>query len=98
MENMSELSSFAINVLEVLAFLFIFVVGALLAYIIVLYVIDLFQFNEQQLGFFLLFVGSFLIFNQLIAFPFFAKRFDLDFGQKIKIKVMIIKNWTKKAK
>ena len=44
--------------------------------IIVLYVIDLFQFNEQQLGFFLLFVGSFLIFNQLIAFPFFAKRFD----------------------
>lgn len=44
--------------------------------IIVLYVIDLFQFNEQQLGFFLLFVGSFLIFNQLVAFPFFSKRFD----------------------
>lgn len=44
--------------------------------IIVLYVIDLFQFNEQQLGFFLLFIGSFLIFNQLVAFPFFAKRFD----------------------
>jgi len=46
------------------------------ASIIVLYVIDLFKFNEQQLGLFLLFIGSFLIFNQLVAFPFFSKRFD----------------------
>lgn len=47
--------------------------------IIVLYVIDLFKFNEQQLGIFLLFVGSFLIINQLIVFPPFAKRFS-DFS------------------
>ncbi len=46
------------------------------ASIIVLYVIDLFKFDEKEVGLFLLFIGSFLIFNQLIAFPFFSKRFD----------------------
>ncbi|MEM7800939.1 MAG: MFS transporter, partial [Chloroflexota bacterium] len=41
--------------------------------IIVLFIIDLFNFSETDLGFFLLFIGSFLIINQLFVFPIFAR-------------------------
>ena len=35
--------------------------------IIVLFIIDRFHFTQQNLGFFMLFVGTFLIFNQLVV-------------------------------
>lgn len=43
--------------------------------IIVLYLIDLFDFNPTEIGFFLLFVGSFLIFNQGVMVNKFVQRF-----------------------
>ena len=55
--------------------LFVSLTMSAYAAIIVLYVIDLFHFDEQELGFFLFFVGTFLIINQLLVFPFFARRF-----------------------
>ncbi|MFK8037317.1 MAG: MFS transporter [Crocinitomicaceae bacterium] len=42
-----------------------------------LFLIDLFKFNEKELGWFMLFVGIFLAFNQ----AFLSKRFILAFGQ-----------------
>jgi len=42
-----------------------------------LFLIDLFDFNEQELGFFMLFVGIFLAFNQ----AFLSKKFINKFGQ-----------------
>ena len=42
-----------------------------------LFLIDLFTFDEQELGFFMLFVGIFLAFNQ----AFLSKRFIKAFGQ-----------------
>ena len=42
-----------------------------------LFLIDLFTFDEKELGFFMLFVGIFLAFNQ----AFLAKRFINKFGQ-----------------
>ncbi len=42
---------------------------------IALFVIDLFDFNEQELGTFMLFVGIFLAFNQAIVSKWFMTRF-----------------------
>lgn len=44
--------------------------------VIVLFIIDLFQFSETELGYFLLFIGTFLIINQLVIFPIFARFFN----------------------
>jgi DHA1 family tetracycline resistance protein-like MFS transporter len=43
--------------------------------VIVLYLIDLFGFNPTEIGWFLLFVGSFLIFNQGLLVNIFVKKF-----------------------
>lgn len=43
--------------------------------VIVLYLIDLFDFNPSEIGWFLLFVGSFLIFNQGVLVNLFVKKF-----------------------
>lgn len=40
-----------------------------------LFMIDLFQFDEKELGFFMLFVGIFLAFNQAVVSQFFIKKF-----------------------
>lgn len=42
--------------------------------VMVLYLIDLFAFNPTQIGWFLLFVGSFLIFNQGVVVNLFVKK------------------------
>lgn len=41
---------------------------------IALYLIDLFKFDQKQLGTFMLFVGIFLAFNQVVVSKFFIKR------------------------
>lgn len=43
--------------------------------IIVLFIIDRFELSQAQLGAFLLFVGTFLIFNQSVMVPRFVKKF-----------------------
>ena len=41
---------------------------------IALFIIDLFHFNEQQLGLFMLFVGGFIAFNQAVVSKWFIRR------------------------
>ena len=41
---------------------------------IVLFIIDIFDFNEKEIGLFMLAVGIFLAFNQAVAVKFFIKR------------------------
>lgn len=41
---------------------------------IVLFIIDLFDFNEKEIGYFMLAVGFFLFFNQLFAVKWFIKK------------------------
>lgn len=41
---------------------------------IVLFIIDIFDFNEKQIGLFMLAVGFFLAFNQAVAVKFFIKK------------------------
>lgn len=40
-----------------------------------LYVVDLFEFNERETGFFMMIVGSYLAFNQLFTYKFFIRKF-----------------------
>ena len=43
--------------------------------IIILYIIDRFGFTQSQLGGYILFIGTFLIFNQFVMVPRFVKKF-----------------------
>ncbi len=51
--------------------------------IITLYLIDQFALDEKSIGLFLLFVGSFMIFNQGVVVPPFARRFGEELSLKI---------------
>lgn len=63
-------------------FIFSFVMGAY-GTLITLFVIDKYNFDQKQLGIFFLFVGTYLVFNQLVM----VKRFVSKFGN---LKTLIV--------
>ncbi|MFT4601614.1 MAG: DHA1 family tetracycline resistance protein-like MFS transporter [Arenicella sp.] len=63
-----------VNLLFLLKFIFSIMMAFYMA-TIALFLIDLFEFNEKELGLFMLIVGVFLAFNQVVMSKFFISKF-----------------------